>query len=97
MKFDLLETLRAKGFDPVAELVKTHELAREQFEARINKSASGFGSVGFLSIAKECELGMMEYIYAKLKSTELSGPGGSDLFQSFAHMMRDALDDEKNK
>jgi hypothetical protein len=91
LKLDLLATLRAKGFDPAASLVEIHLEARKQYENRLRKSASGFGAASFLGIANESAKHLMEFVYPKLKSVELTGQDGRDFFQSFSEIAEKVL------
>lgn len=96
MRFDLLQTLREKGFNPVAELIETHDMATRQYHKRLRNSTNGYGSAGLLEIRRECESDLMQYVFPKLKSMELTGKDGRDLFQSFADIMREVAKEESN-
>lgn len=95
LRFDLLEILRAKGFEPAAALVEVHQLARAQYAARLKKSANGFGAQGYLDIARSSATDLMEFIYPKRKAVELTGQDGVDLFQSFTDLMKQVASEEK--
>ena len=91
MRFDLLETLRAKGFDPVAALLDVHERAIIQHEKRLYQSASGFGAQGYLMIARESAKDIMEFVYPKRKAVELTGAEGRDFFSTFGEIAKAVL------
>lgn len=94
LRFDLLETLREKGFDPAANLVEVHLAALEMYKERC--AAGGFGAVGFLGIARESAKDLMEFVYPKRKSVELTGAEGSPLFQSFTDLVKQIADEKKD-
>ncbi len=97
MRFDLLGTLRAKGYDPVAALLETREEARKQFKKRTSERATGFGGQGYLAIVRECDSDIMQYVYPKLKNMELTGADGADFFQSFTQMIKNVVDGTEKK
>ncbi len=92
LKFDLLATLRAKKFDPLAQMIHTHQEALKQYKKRAAAGGTGFGGVGYLQIARECESDMLQYIYPKLKNVEMTGKDGQDFFQSFTQMIKNVVD-----
>ena len=83
MKFDLIATLRAKGFDPVARLVETHAEAMKQYRKRTGAGGTGFGGVGYLQTAQTAASEICQYVYPKLKNVEMTGANGADFFESF--------------
>lgn len=85
--FDLIQTLRGKGFDPAAELVKTHAEAMKLYRDRM-KNAKGYGACTALDIAQRSASDLMEYVYPKRKSVELTGAEGTDLFQAFCDLTK---------
>lgn len=88
MRFELLEVLKAKGFDPVAALIEIHRDASKHYKERL-KTHNGFGAVGAMGVAREAASGIMEYVYPKRKAVELTGQDGADLFQSFNDLVRE--------
>lgn len=94
MRLDLIETLKQKGFDPVAALIEIHHDARKHYKQRL-KTANGFGAVGAMGVAREAASGIMEYVYPKRKAVELTGAEGADLFQSFNDLVREIAKGEK--
>lgn len=91
---DLIQTLQAKGFDPAAELVKTHAEAMKLYRKKM-KDDRGWGAGPALDIAQRCASDLMEYVYPKRKSVELTGAQGADLFQSFNDLVREIAKGDK--
>lgn len=106
---DLIKTLQTEGFDPAAELVRTHALAMIEFERQAEihdaiqeKRASlemvpinhGEGAA-YLSIAQNACKDLMRYCYPQRKAVELTGKDGADVFESFTQMMKRLADSKK--
>lgn len=96
LRLDLIATLRAKKFDPVAALVEIHTEATKLYKERL-KHHNGFGAVGAMGIARESASDIMEYVYPKRKSVELTGAEGADLFQSFNDLVREIAKESADK
>lgn len=105
---ELLQILDAAGYCPIADLIETAELAREEydraseiFDAIQDKRAS-FDMVPlaestaptYLKIMQASAASMLPYMYPKLKSTEHTGPNGKDLFQTLSQFFV-AMDAQK--
>lgn len=97
LRLDLVATLRAKGFDPVAKLIEIHDRAIKQHEKRVRTTTNGFGGVGYLQIAEKAAADILPYTYHALKAVEVSGVDGKDLFQSFNDMVKRMADEGKLK
>lgn len=92
LKYNLIETLTELGFDPAAQLAKVHLEAMERYEGL----KGGRGSIGYLGIARESAKDLMEFVYPKRKSVELTGSEGSPLFQSFTDLVKQIADEKKD-
>jgi hypothetical protein len=90
---DLIQTLKDKGFDPAAELVKCHAEAMKLYRTKV-KQTNSWGAGPALDIAQRCASDLMEYVYPKRKSVELSGADGQDLFQSLTQMFKNVVDNK---
>lgn len=109
LRLDLLETLRAHGFDPAAELIAVYKDARTEYERAeeiheaIQEKRADYKMIPlsdssgseYLRIAKDAAKELMRYTYPQLKAVELTGQGGADLFQSFADLARQVADGSK--
>jgi hypothetical protein len=93
--FELIETLRAKGFDPAAELVQVHYEAMKLYRAKV-KDNKGWGAGPALDTACKAASDLMEYVYPKRKSVELTGAEGANLFQSFTDLVKQIADGNNN-
>jgi len=94
LRFDLIETLRSKNFDPVAALVEVHAEATKLYKKRLLHH-NGFGAVGAMTVAKDSAVSIMEFVYPKRKAVELTGAQGTDLFQSFNDLVREIAKGDK--
>ena len=92
-KMELLRTLKEKGFDPVAALVEVYTDAQRLYKERL-KHPNGFGAVGAMGVAREAASDIMQYVYPKQKSVEMTGADGADLFQSFNDLVREIVKSE---
>lgn len=91
---DLIQTLRAKGFDPVAELIEVHREAMNLYHDKCKKQ-KGFGAGPCLDTAARAAGDLMQYVYPKRKAVELTGADGANLFQSFSDMVKELAKEEK--
>jgi hypothetical protein len=102
MRFDLLHTLREHGFDPLDRLLKLYEEA----DALYNEAAEGYLNADETKTIKnqwlvnsrwrmkmEVAEKLMEYVYPKRKSLELTGANGEDIFKSFVDVVRSVRDE----
>lgn len=89
LALDLIATLREKGFDPAVEAILIQQEAMKQYKLRISAKRNGYGAQGYLKIAADQSLALMEYIYPKLSRSELTGAEGKDLFESMTSLFRD--------
>lgn len=105
MRFDILATLRANGFDPLERLLWCYDEAKTLYrEAREDHTRKSDGEHtqnhwlvnSRLQMMLQASQDLMEYVYPKRKSIELTGAGGEDLFLSFAEMVRKVHSDAKN-
>ncbi len=92
LRFDLLQTLRAKKFDPAIALIDIHFESLKQYKKRIDSKKSGYGGQGYLGIAASTAKDLCEFVYPKLKTTELTGANGEDLFKSFTGLIKKIAD-----
>lgn len=96
LKLDLLDTLRSKGFDPLAELIEVHQDAKALYKKRLIESKNGFGVIGAMSEARQAATDILEFVYPKLARSEMSAIGGKDLFESLGQFFV-ALDAQKKR
>lgn len=92
--FDLIQTLREKGFDPAAALVECHVEAMKLYKRRQAATNGAFGGSA-LDTATRAAGDLMEFVYPKRKAIELTGKDGDDLFQSFTAMVKGIADRKK--
>lgn len=97
LKFDILETLRSKDFDPIEKILWTYNEALALYEdAKLGpmKKNGERGEVNPWVV--QSRLAMLtgiadkvaEYIYPKLKNVAHTGEDGEDLARSFAEAIR---------
>lgn len=90
LRFDLLESLRNNDFEPAHALVQIHNEAMQLYRDKI-KDQNGWGAGPALDTARNAAATLMEYVYPKRKSVELTGQDGKDLFQSFADLAKQVV------
>lgn len=102
---ELLAILDAHGYCPVADLVETAVIARQEyeradqiFEAIQNKRATlemvpltESLAPTYLKIIQDSAKGIMPYVYPKLQSVAHTGPSGQDLSASFGALVQAVL------
>lgn len=93
LKFDVLETLRSKDFDPLEKIIWTYNEALALYEdAKLGplKKNGERGEVNpwvvqsHLAMLTGIADKVAEYIYPKRKALEHTGENGEDLFKSFS-------------
>lgn len=89
--FDLIATLKEKGFEPAAALVEVYTEAMALYKKK-NKDNKGWGAGPALDTAGRAASDLMEYVYPKRKSVELTGKEGADLFQSLTSLFKKIAD-----
>ena len=108
---DLIETLSAKGYDPVAELIRIAAIAEKEYEradeifdaiqARRHDlklvPLSESTAPTYLKIMQASASDLMNYVYPKRKAIELTGKDGADLGNSFLDLVKLSVEAERNK
>lgn len=97
MRFDLLQTMRSHGFDPLDRLLKLYDeadkLYNEALEGYLNADESKRIKNQWLINSRwhmkmEVADKLMEYVYPKRKALELTGANGEDIFKSFVDVVK---------
>lgn len=92
MRFDILATLKARGFDPLDKMLDCYDQAKELYEeARKGFPRESDGKIvvhhwlvnSRHNMMLEISAEIMKYVYPQRKAIELTGAGGEDVFQSF--------------
>lgn len=91
MRFDLMEALKVRNFEPATALVEIYEESMKLYRDKLDNQ-KGWGAGPALDTAQKCAATLMEYVYPKRKSVELTGKDGADVFQSFTAMIKEVAD-----
>lgn len=93
MRFDLLQAMRAHGFDPIDKLLRLYDEAEELYKEAL-KPRADFNKRNEWLVNSRWHMKMevadklMEYVYPKRKAIELTGANGEDVFKSFIDVVK---------
>jgi len=88
MRFDILQSLKARGFDPLQKLLDCYDDADKLYRES-KEHGDGVWIVNSrwqmrAQVAQE----LLKYVYPQRKAVELTGENGADLFQSFVEVIK---------
>jgi len=95
LRFDLLATMRKHGFDPLEKVLYCYDEAKKLYERSLETNNHWLIN-SRLAMMQNAAGNLMEYVYPKRKSIELTGAGGEDLFKSFVDMVKEVHNEVKN-
>ena len=98
MRFDILHTLRARGFDPLEKILDCYDDAAKLYKMTIDEMPNNHWLINSRwQMKQQVANELLKYIYPQRKAIEVTGANGEDLFQSFADTVRKINEDAKNE
>jgi hypothetical protein len=107
LRFDLLETLKERGFDPVAELIRVNQEAWKEYnraseiydaiqDKRVDKGLvplTESTAPTYLKIAQDSAKDIMKYVYPQKKAVTVDpGVEGKNIFESLTEVFKKISD-----